>query len=67
MQSDFERIKECLRLQQVISQETGLAMKGPHLEQCPFCGGHGEDDAFAGAGKVITVRNYAAPVEVGLK
>lgn len=40
MQSDFERIKERLPLLQVISQETGFAMKGPHLEQCPFCGGH---------------------------
>jgi DNA primase len=24
----------------VITQETGLSIKGKHLEQCPFCGGH---------------------------
>lgn len=38
--SDFERVKELLNLRQVITQESGFAMKGNHLEQCPFCAGH---------------------------
>jgi DNA primase len=39
--SDYDRIKERLDLQTVIEQETGFAMKGKHLSECPFCGGHG--------------------------
>ena len=39
--SDFERIKQAVDLQQIITQETGIKMKGHHLEECPFCGGHG--------------------------
>ncbi|MEJ2698039.1 MAG: CHC2 zinc finger domain-containing protein, partial [Candidatus Sulfobium sp.] len=38
--TDFERIKDTLDLLSVITQETGLSMKGPHLESCPFCGHH---------------------------
>ena len=40
MTNDFERIKERLDLLHIITQETGLKMKGQHLEQCPFCGHH---------------------------
>lgn len=40
MTNDFDRIKEALPLLQVITQETGLKMKGHHLEECPFCQGH---------------------------
>ncbi|MFA5352931.1 MAG: toprim domain-containing protein [Thermodesulfovibrionales bacterium] len=39
--SDFQTIKDRLSLLEVISQEAGLGMKGAHLEECPFCGGHG--------------------------
>jgi len=39
--TDFARIKEAVDLQAVIIQETGLQMKGKHLEACPVCGGHG--------------------------
>ena len=39
--TEFERVKSHLDLLQVICQETGFAMKGKHLEQCPFCKGHG--------------------------
>ncbi len=38
--NDFERIKEKLDLLQIITQETGLSMKGKHLSECPFCHGH---------------------------
>jgi DNA primase len=38
--NDYEHIKERLDLQTVITQETGLKMKGHHLEECPFCQGH---------------------------
>lgn len=38
--TDFDRIKDALPLLQVITQETGLKMKGHHLEECPFCQGH---------------------------
>lgn len=38
--NDFERIKERLDLLSVITQESGLKMKGHHLEECPFCQGH---------------------------
>lgn len=37
---DFERVKDELNLETVITDETGFRMKGKHLEQCPFCGGH---------------------------
>lgn len=37
MSDDFQRVKSAVNLLQVITQETGLAMKGKHLEQCPFC------------------------------
>ncbi|MCX5717271.1 MAG: CHC2 zinc finger domain-containing protein, partial [Nitrospirae bacterium] len=40
MTSDFDRIKERLDLRTIILQETGLQMKGPHLDSCPFCNGH---------------------------
>ena len=40
MTSDFERIKNAVNLQQIILQETHLQMKGHHLAECPFCGGH---------------------------
>jgi len=40
MHNDFERIKNNLDLLGVINRETELVMKGPHLESCPFCGGH---------------------------
>ncbi len=35
--SDFERVKEALDLKEVIINETGYQMRGPHLEACPFC------------------------------
>ena len=38
--TDFERVKEATDLLNVIHQETGLKMKGKHLEECPLCGGH---------------------------
>ncbi|MDP2167955.1 MAG: CHC2 zinc finger domain-containing protein [Thermodesulfovibrionales bacterium] len=39
MTNDFERVKEALpELRLIIERETGLKMKGPHLEACPFCG-----------------------------
>lgn len=38
--SDFETIKQSLDILHVITQETGFQMKGKHLEECPFCGGH---------------------------
>lgn len=40
MTSDFDRIKQSLPLLAAISQETGFTMKGKHLSECPFCGGH---------------------------
>lgn len=40
MTNDFERIKERLDLLSVVTQDTGLKMKGHHLEECPFCQGH---------------------------
>ena len=40
MTNDYERIKERLDLLSVIAQDTGLKMKGHHLEECPFCQGH---------------------------
>lgn len=39
--NDFESVKNAVNLLEVITQETGLKMKGKHLEECPFCGGHG--------------------------
>ena len=38
--NDFESIKSQLNLQSVILNETHFVMKGKHLEECPFCGGH---------------------------
>jgi DNA primase len=38
--NDFSRIKAGLNIQDVITRETGLAMKKHHLEACPFCKGH---------------------------
>ncbi len=37
---DFKRIKGLINIQQFIERETGLRMKGHHLEECPFCHGH---------------------------
>jgi DNA primase len=39
--SDYDRIKERLDIQAFIEQTTGFSMKGKHLSECPFCGGHG--------------------------
>lgn len=39
--NDFETIKQSLNTLDVITQETGFQMKGKHLEECPFCSGHG--------------------------
>lgn len=39
--NDFETVKNAVNILDVITQETGLKMKGKHLEECPFCGGHG--------------------------
>ncbi len=38
--NDFETIKQSLNIIEVITRETGLQMKGKHLEECPFCNGH---------------------------
>ncbi|NOZ67990.1 MAG: toprim domain-containing protein [Deferribacteres bacterium] len=38
--NDFERVKDAIDLLNLIEAETGLKMKGHHLEECPFCGGH---------------------------
>jgi len=40
LSNDFEQVKNAVNLQQIILQETHLQMKGHHLEECPFCGGH---------------------------
>ncbi|MBI5189926.1 MAG: hypothetical protein HZA22_04570 [Nitrospirae bacterium] len=39
--SDIDRIKAALPIKETVLGLTGLAMKGPHAEACPFCGGHG--------------------------
>lgn len=39
--NDFEQVKNLVNLLDVITRETGLHMKGKHLEECPFCTGHG--------------------------
>ena len=39
--NDFETVKNAVNLLNVICTETGLKVKGKHLEECPFCGGHG--------------------------
>ncbi len=39
--NDFETVRQSLNILNVITQETGLQMKGKHLEECPFCRGHG--------------------------
>ncbi len=41
MENVFDQVKTALNIQEVICRETSLAMKGKHLEECPFCGGHG--------------------------
>jgi DNA primase len=38
--SDFDRVKQALNIETLITTETGLKMKGKHLEECPFCKGH---------------------------
>lgn len=38
--SDFDRVKAALNIQEVICRDSGYAIKGKHLEKCPFCGGH---------------------------
>src|SRR6185369_1394446 len=38
--SDFDRVKEALNIETLITSETRLKMKGKHLEECPFCKGH---------------------------
>jgi DNA primase len=38
--NDFESVKEAIDLPGFVMQETGLKLKGKHLEECPFCGGH---------------------------
>ncbi len=40
MIDDFQRVKEALPIKDTILSLTGLRMAGPHLEHCPFCGGH---------------------------
>jgi DNA primase len=39
--SDYDRIKDRIDLLSIIEQETSFTMKGKHLSECPFCGGHG--------------------------
>ena len=39
--NDFETVKNAVNLLDVICTETGLKVKGKHLEECPFCGGGG--------------------------
>lgn len=41
MSEDFKRVKDSLDLLRVIEDATGFRMKKSHLEECPFCGGHG--------------------------
>ena len=38
--SDFERVKQAVDLQQLITKETGVKMGRHFLDECPFCGGH---------------------------
>jgi DNA primase len=40
MSDDFARVKSALNIQTLITSESGLTMKGKHLEECPFCKGH---------------------------
>lgn len=40
MSDDFARVKSVLNIKTLIISETGLQMKGKHLEECPFCKGH---------------------------
>ena len=48
--NDFVRVKEALPIKETLLALTGLMMKGPHLERCPFCGHHGcfsfKDEGF---------------------
>ncbi len=39
--NDFDSVKNAINLPDFIMQETGLKLKGKHLEECPFCHGHG--------------------------
>lgn len=38
--SDFDKVKQVASILDIITGESGLQMKGKHLEECPFCGGH---------------------------
>jgi len=40
MSSDFDRVKNALNLEKVITDLSGLTMGKTHLEACPFCQGH---------------------------
>lgn len=40
MGTDFAQVKNQINLLGFITSETGFKIKGKHLEQCPFCGGH---------------------------
>lgn len=40
MSDIHKQIKESLDLLTLIQQETNFKLKGKHLEECPFCGGH---------------------------
>jgi DNA primase len=39
-ENDYQNIKDKIDLLGLITKETGLAMKGHHLAECPFCHGH---------------------------
>jgi DNA primase len=41
MSGIYDRIKETLPVKEAVLFLTGLTMKGPHLEKCPFCGHRG--------------------------
>jgi len=36
----YSDVKNAVNLQEIIPSQTGFTMKGTHLEECPFCGGH---------------------------
>jgi len=38
--NDFDKVKQSVNILEIITRETGLQMKGQHLEECPFCHGH---------------------------
>ena len=50
-ENDYQSIKEKIDLLGLITRETGLAMKGHHLEECPFCHGHECFSIQAGEGR----------------